>query len=54
MARFTIRNVDDKTKERLRKQADSNGYSISEEVIVILREALFPVEGKVKRELQGN
>jgi antitoxin FitA len=57
MARLTIRNLEDGTKERLRIRAAMNGHSLEEEVRVILRQAVSGVTGpelwKLSRELFG-
>ena len=42
MASITIRNLDDNVKKRLRIRAAENDRSVSEEVRVILREAVGP------------
>ena len=42
MASITIRNLDDNVKKRLRIRAAENDRSVSEEVRVILRDAVGP------------
>ncbi len=42
MASITIRNLDDHTKELLRKKALQNGHSMEEEVRVIIKRAVNP------------
>lgn len=45
MASITIRNIDDKLKERLRIRAAKHGHSMEEEARLILRRAVSGITG---------
>ena len=46
MAALSIRNLDERTKERLRVRAASNGRSMEAEIRAILTEAVAEPEGR--------
>lgn len=55
MATITIRQLDEKTKSRLRVRAAEHGCSMEEEARVILRSALtatLPVKGNLAEAIQ--
>ncbi len=45
MAVLTIRNIEDRVKERLRVQAATHGHSMEEEARLILRRAVGGLDG---------
>jgi plasmid stability protein len=46
MAVLTIRNIEDRIKERLRVRAATHGHSMEEEARLILRRAVGGVDGR--------
>ena len=44
MASITINNLDDRSKDRLKKRAAKNNRSLEEEALVILRDAITEEE----------